>query len=255
MFTMSFLQLVVATTSALASYPASHMKNTAYKDDVSIYYFKNVQQMWHILQYRKTYPQLLLHPLHVVVDFPTVPIYYIGGNDVVVEGVGWTRHSSVLNQSREVFPAQNDDDAIGVAVVTPCILHNLPRSITKMDHLIELDELETGNAANQICTLQCPSDIRWSSHYDSICSLSKLHKPKYLVLKYIINSKGSGTSPCARSKATSVVQSMMSFGFVFIMHVMKELMGIIGLFVKKLQQKYQDIVNAIVDVVITKKLI
>jgi hypothetical protein len=92
-------------------------------------------------------------------------------------------------------------------------------------------------------------------HYDSICSLSKLHKPKYLVLKYIINSKGSGTSPCARSKATSVVQSMMSFGFVFIMHVMKELMGIIGLFVKKLQQKYQDIVNAIVDVVITKKLI
>ena len=48
---------------------------------------------------------------------------------------------------------------------------------------------------------------------------------------------------------------MMSFGFVFIMHVMKELMGIIGLFVKKLQQKYQDIVNAIVDVVITKKLI
>jgi hypothetical protein len=175
----------------------------------------------------------------------------------VVEGVGWARarHSSVLNQSKEVFPAQKVEDTIGVAVVTPCILHNLLRSIAKMDHLIEFDELETGNEANQIHTLQCPGDTRWSPHYDSVCSLSKLHKPKYLVLKNIINSRGSATSPCARAKATSVVQSMMSFGFVFIMHVMKELMGITGLLCKKLQEMYQDIVNAIVDVVITKKLI
>jgi len=48
---------------------------------------------------------------------------------------------------------------------------------------------------------------------------------------------------------------MMSFDFVFILHVMKELMGITDLLCKKLQQKTQDIVNAMDDVATTKKLI
>jgi hypothetical protein len=67
-------------------------------------YLKNVQRMRHILQYSKTYPQLLLHTLRLVVEFPAVLVYCIGGDDVVVEGVSWVRHSTVLNQSREVFP-------------------------------------------------------------------------------------------------------------------------------------------------------
>jgi hypothetical protein len=73
--------------------------------DVYIHYFKNVQRMRHILHYSKTYPQLLLHPLHLVVEFSAVPVYCIGGSGVVVEGVGWAHHSGVLNQSKEVFPA------------------------------------------------------------------------------------------------------------------------------------------------------
>jgi hypothetical protein len=48
---------------------------------------------------------------------------------------------------------------------------------------------------------------------------------------------------------------MMSFEFVFIMHVMKELMGITNLLCKKLQHKSQDIVNAMDNVATTKKLI
>jgi hypothetical protein len=62
----------------------------------------------------------LLHLLHLVVEFPVVPIYCIGGNVVEVEGVGWTRHSGVLKKA---------NDAIGVAIVTPCILHNLSRHV------------------------------------------------------------------------------------------------------------------------------
>jgi hypothetical protein len=71
----------------------------------------------------------LLHPLRLVVKFHTVPVYCIRGNGVVVEGVDWAHHFGVLNQSREVFPAQKAEDAIGFAVVTPCILHNLPRPV------------------------------------------------------------------------------------------------------------------------------
>jgi hypothetical protein len=87
--------------------------------------------MQHIKQYSasKTYPQLLLHPLRLVVELPAVPIYCIGGDGVVVEGEGWARHSGVLNHSREVFPAQKAEDTIGVAAVTPCTLHNLPRPV------------------------------------------------------------------------------------------------------------------------------
>jgi hypothetical protein len=47
------------------------------------------------------------------------PVYCIGGDDVVVEGVGWARHSDILNQSREVFPAQQAEDVIGVVTMTP----------------------------------------------------------------------------------------------------------------------------------------
>jgi hypothetical protein len=85
--------------------------------------------MRHILHYTKTYPQLLLHLLRLVIEFPVVPVYCIGGDGVVVEGVGWARHSGVLNQSREVFPAQQAEDVIGEATMTPSIIHNCPRTV------------------------------------------------------------------------------------------------------------------------------
>jgi hypothetical protein len=75
--------------------------------------------MRHILHYTKTYPQLLLHPLRLVIEFPIVPVYCIGGENVVVEAVGWAHHSGVLNKSSEVFHAQQAEDAIGVATMTP----------------------------------------------------------------------------------------------------------------------------------------
>jgi hypothetical protein len=69
--------------------------------------------MRHILHYTKTYPQLLLHPLRLVIEFLAVSVYCIRGDDIVVEGIGWARHSGVLNQSREVFLAQQAEDVIG----------------------------------------------------------------------------------------------------------------------------------------------
>jgi hypothetical protein len=71
----------------------------------------------------------LLHLLHLVIEFPAVPVYCIRGDGVVVEGVGWARHSGVLNQSREVFLALQPEDAIGEATMTPSIIHNRPRPV------------------------------------------------------------------------------------------------------------------------------
>ena len=83
----------------------------------------------------------------------------------------------------------------------------------------------------------------------------KRYRPTFLVLKSIATSKGSGTSPSARAKANGDVKLMMSFDFIFILHVMKELMGITDMLCRKLQQKSQDIVNAMDDVKTTKLLI
>jgi hypothetical protein len=94
-----------------------------------------------------------------------------------------------------------------------------------MEHLIELNELETGSGANQIRTLHRPGDTRWSSLYDLICSLLKLYNPTFLVLKDIATAKGSGTTPAGRAKAAGAVKLMMSFDFVFILHVMKRTHG------------------------------
>jgi hypothetical protein len=71
----------------------------------------------------------LLHPLRLVIEFPAVPVYCIGGDGVVVEGVGWAHHSSILNQSREVFSTQQAEDAIRETTMTPSIIHNRPRPI------------------------------------------------------------------------------------------------------------------------------
>jgi hypothetical protein len=85
--------------------------------------------MRHILHYTKAYPQLLLHPFHLVIEFLAISVYCIGGDGVVVEGEGLARHSGVLHQSREVFPAQQAEDAMGGAMMTPSIIHNRPRPV------------------------------------------------------------------------------------------------------------------------------
>ena len=73
---------------------------------------------------RKTYPQLLPHLLRLIVEYPTGPIFSIGGGGVVVERVGRPRHSGVLDQPREVFPAQKTEDDIDLACVSTSTRYN-----------------------------------------------------------------------------------------------------------------------------------
>jgi hypothetical protein len=109
--------------------------------------------------------------------------------------------------------------------------------VAEMENLINFGEFETGSGANQIGTLKRAGETRWSSHYDSVCSLLRLYKSIYLVLKDITNTKGSGTKSSVRGKAAGAVTLMMKFDFIFILHVMKEIMGITDMLCKMLQHK------------------
>jgi hypothetical protein len=64
---------------------------------------------------RKTYSQLLPHPLYLVA------ISHIGGSGEVVKRVGRLYLPGQLHQARVVFPAQKTQDAIDGA---SAILHN-----------------------------------------------------------------------------------------------------------------------------------
>ncbi|KAK1367163.1 hypothetical protein POM88_042724 [Heracleum sosnowskyi] len=48
-------------------------------------------------------------------------------------------------------------------------------SCWEIEHLKEIEEIQTGKGLNQIGTLQRPGDTRWSSHFTAICSLIRMY--------------------------------------------------------------------------------
>ncbi|KAL1362984.1 hypothetical protein AAHE18_03G119100 [Arachis hypogaea] len=118
-------------------------------------------------------------------------------------------------------------------------------------NLVAQNELETGKGANQISTLQRAGDTRWSSHFNSICSLVKMFTATNIVLNNIIED---GTTYAQRGEAYGVSKILLSFEFVFTLHLMKEIMGITNVLCQALQQQSQDILNAM-HIVSTSKLL
>ncbi|XP_059629645.1 uncharacterized protein LOC132272533 [Cornus florida] len=119
-------------------------------------------------------------------------------------------------------------------------------------HLIALDEIETSRGANQIGSLQRPGDTRWSSHFDSVCSLIRLFGLTCSVLRSTIKDE----STCfQRGDADSAFDIITSFEFMFILHLVKDIMGASNILCEALQQKSQDILNAMHLVLTTKNII
>ncbi|KAH1129175.1 hypothetical protein J1N35_000553 [Gossypium stocksii] len=58
----------------------------------------------------------------------------------------------------------------------------------EITHLVSINELATGIGMNQIGTLQCPSETRWSSHLDSVTSLLKMYDATSTVLENLKNT-------------------------------------------------------------------
>ncbi|XP_062003225.1 uncharacterized protein LOC133720770 [Rosa rugosa] len=118
-------------------------------------------------------------------------------------------------------------------------------------YLTSIDELETGRGLNQIGTLQRAGDIHWSSHFRSISSLRQRFSPTCQVLMNIIDE---GKSPEA-GDADSAYESMTSYQFVFILHLMEEIMENTNELCLALQSQSQDILNAMSLVSSTKAFI
>lgn len=118
---------------------------------------------------------------------------------------------------------------------------------------IELGELDTGRGANQISSLQRPGDTRWSSHYRSILSLKKMFGATVSVLRNIANDRS--VSKYSRGDASGALRIIVTFDFVFILHLMEKIMKITDVLCQSLQKKNIDILNAVDSVSNTKVLL
>ncbi|XP_062112624.1 uncharacterized protein LOC133823788 [Humulus lupulus] len=114
------------------------------------------------------------------------------------------------------------------------------------------DEIESGRGLNQIGTLKRARDTRWGSHLDSISSLLKMFNSTYVVLSKITNERVSYSQ---RGDADFACNQLLSFEFVFILHLMKEILQITHMLCVELQRQSKDILNAMHLISSTKRLI
>ncbi|XP_061370261.1 uncharacterized protein LOC133312978 [Gastrolobium bilobum] len=90
----------------------------------------------------------------------------------------------------------------------------------------------------EVGTLHRVGATRWSSHYNSICSLFQMFKATCEALDNISNE---GKTASHRGDADNAYSSLTSFDFVIILHLMKEIMGITEVLCQALQLKKHGI--------------
>ncbi|XP_042035085.1 uncharacterized protein LOC121781402 [Salvia splendens] len=106
---------------------------------------------------------------------------------------------------------------------------------------IASDEINTGRGLNQEKSLTRLGDTRWSSHYGTLINLMHLFSSINDVLEYVGEN---GYEDAHTTEALDVQEILNHFEFIFVLHLMRKLLGITHDLSQVLQKKDQDIVNA-----------
>ncbi|XP_016178785.1 uncharacterized protein LOC107621265 [Arachis ipaensis] len=118
-------------------------------------------------------------------------------------------------------------------------------------NLIANDQIVTGSELNQIGTLQRAGDTRWGSHLNSVRSLLCMFDATCEVLEKSTEEGNFST----RGDASAAYDAITSFEFVFVLHLMRNILEVSHDLCQALQRKNQDILNALTLVSTTKTLI
>ncbi|KAK1376238.1 hypothetical protein POM88_032431 [Heracleum sosnowskyi] len=97
--------------------------------------------------------------------------------------------------------------------------------------MVTSGERDTGRGINQIGNLHRSGSTRWSSHFDSICSLIDIYGATMSVLQSIVEE---GSSISLRGEAAGSLIVMESFDFIFTLCMMHKFMGITDLLCRAL---------------------
>ncbi|CAN6315813.1 unnamed protein product [Urochloa humidicola] len=106
---------------------------------------------------------------------------------------------------------------------------------------VENREIATGRGLNQESSLARPGDTRWGSHLKTLLRILVMWEAILEVLEIV---KQDSVKPTCNGGAFGLIGKMESFDFVFIMHLMIELLSITDNLSRALQRKDQDIVEA-----------
>ncbi|KAH7673951.1 Ribonuclease H-like protein [Dioscorea alata] len=116
---------------------------------------------------------------------------------------------------------------------------------------LEMMEIVSGRGKNQESSLARPGDTRWGSHYTTILRLMSMWTSVLEVLQNVHDDGGSNDN---RGIVVSLIEKIENYQFVFVMYLMRCLLGITNELSLALQQKDQNIVQAIrlIEVVKTR---
>ncbi|XP_073271512.1 uncharacterized protein [Primulina huaijiensis] len=128
-------------------------------------------------------------------------------------------------------------------------LHSAQR--IEVAYMVATGERDTGRGCNQIGNLLRPGKTRWSSNFDSLCSMIDMYSSVITVLENMMND---GASKSIRGEASGALIEMKALDFIFILHLMHKIMGITNLLCRALQEKSLDILRAMDYVSTTKTL-
>jgi hypothetical protein len=134
----------------------------------------------------------------------------------------------------------------------PLIINNVGVSCMRKDALlakhhdvllekIENGEIMTGRGLNQESSLARSGDTRWGSHLKTLLHILVMWEAIIDVLEIV---KKDSIKPTCNVGALGLIRKMESFDFVFILHLMIELLSMTDIFSHALQRKDQDIVEA-----------
>jgi len=111
-------------------------------------------------------------------------------------------------------------------------------------------QLTSGTGLNQEQSLQRAGDTRWGSHYRTLKSLSNLFPEVIEVLQYV---EKEGPNDAKRHQARGLLDYLKDFDFVFHLHLMLLILGHANSLSLSLQRKDKDILEAMLEVKLTKQ--
>ena len=101
--------------------------------------------------------------------------------------------------------------------------------------------LITGKGLNQGLGLQRPSNTCWGSHFKTFVNLIAMFAPIVDVLDALVTD----TDFDDNARGQAILDDIQTYDFVFLLHLMKLVLGITNALSRALQRRDQDIVNAL----------
>ncbi|XP_074364249.1 uncharacterized protein LOC141720075 [Apium graveolens] len=117
------------------------------------------------------------------------------------------------------------------------------KQIEKLAEEISQGNRMTGKGLNQEAVLKRPGDTRWGSHYHTILSVISLFSPALDVLEEIKDMPSFHEN---KGEIYRLIDAMNDFEFIFLLHLMRKVLGITNDLSQVLQRKDQDLANAYV---------